>query len=158
MANWRKWYAAFEDFLAGTLLVSGLALIFFGVVMRYVFNNPQSWIHEISGYLVVWGTLTGAAVALRDGHHIHVDILFDRVPPAVKRLFLVFADLLGILFCVLFAVYGGKLLQMYIMLDQRSTDVGVPLWIVYLALPLSGAMLGFRFLDHLIAHLKGEVK
>lgn len=158
MANWRKWYARFEDYLAGTLLVGGLGFLFFGVVMRYMFEKPISWIYEISGYLVVWGTLTGAAVALREGHHIQVDILYDRVPAVVKRIFNMISNLLGILFCVLFVLYGTSLLNMYLQLDQRSTDSGMPLWIVYLVLPVGGIMLGYRFLEGLIKNLKGEVK
>ncbi|MFC4768415.1 TRAP transporter small permease [Effusibacillus consociatus] len=158
MAGWRERYARFEDYLSGTLIVVGLGLIFYGVVMRYVINNPQAWVEEISKYLVVWGTLTGAAVALREGHHIQVDILYDRVPPLVKRIFNIFSNLLGILFCALFIVFGSNLLNMYIQLDQRSTDVGIPLWIVYLVLPISGLMLAFRFVEKLAANLKGEVK
>lgn len=158
MAKWRERYARFEDYFAGTLVVSGLGLIFYGVIMRYVLNNPQAWVDEISKYLVVWGTLIGAAVALREGHHIQVDILYDRVPTIVKRTFNIFSNLLGIVFSVFFILFGSNLLNMYLELDQRSTDVGIPLWIVYLVLPISGLMLGYRFLDLLLANLKGEVK
>ncbi|BCJ86402.1 TRAP transporter small permease [Effusibacillus dendaii] len=158
MEKLKKGYAVFEDYLSGTLLAVGLALIFYGVVMRYFMNDPKSWVDEISGYLVVWGTLTGAAVALREGHHIQVDILYDRVPDSVKRIFNIFSNLLGVLFCVCFIFFGSKLLNLYMLTQQQSTDTGVYLWIVYLVIPLSGIMLGIRFLENLIINLRGELK
>lgn len=158
MSKWREWYARFEDFFAGSLLVSGLGILFVGVIMRYLLKSPISWTFEIAGYFVVWGTLIGTAVALREGHHIQVDILYDRMPPFVKRIFNIFSNLLGIVFCFLFAFYGIKILNLYIMLDQRSMDSGIKLWIVYLALPTTGIMLGIRFLTNLIENVKGEVK
>lgn len=158
MSKWRERYAKFEDYLAGTLLVSGLGMLFVGVVMRYIARSPISWTYEIAGYLVVWGTLIGTAVALREGHHIMVDVLYDRVSPKVKRYFNIFSNLLGIVFCVLFIFYGSKMVDLYLTLDQRSMDSGIKLWIVYLALPITGVMLGYRFVDNLIANLKGELK
>lgn len=157
MNRWGEWYARFEDYLSGLLLISGLGLLFVGVVMRYVFQSPVSWIYEIAGYLVVWGTLIGAAVALREGHHIQVDVLYDRVPNGVKKMFNIFSDLLGILFCILFVYWSIQILQMYHSIDMRSNDTGIPLWFVYLALPISGVMLGIRFVTNLIKHAKGEV-
>ena len=158
MAKWREWYAAFEDYLAGTLIVTGIGLIFYGVICRYVLNNPKAWVDEISTYLVVWGTLIGTAVALREGQHIQVDILYDRVSPAVQKALNVFSHSLGLLFCVFFIFFGGKLLSLYWRTQQLSTDVGIHLWIVYLVIPLSGLMLGYRFWDNLLQSLKKEVK
>jgi C4-dicarboxylate transporter DctQ subunit len=158
MAKWRERYAAFEDYFAGTLIAVGVFLIFYGVVCRYVFNNPKAWVDEISTYCIVWGTLTGLGVALREGHHIQVDILFDRVPPFFQKVFNVFSNALGVLFCIFFIFFGGKLLSLYWVTQQKSTDVGIYLWIVYLVIPLSGLMLGFRFIDNLLSSLKKEVK
>ncbi|CAM5795671.1 MULTISPECIES: TRAP transporter small permease [Brevibacillus] len=158
MSKWRERYATFEDYLAGTLIVIGVSLIFYGVVCRYVFNSPKAWIDEISTYFVVWGALTGFAVALRDGHHIQVDIVYDRVSPALRKAFDVFSNALGALFCLCFIFFGGKLLSLYWVTQQQSTDVGIYLWIVYLVIPLSGLMLGYRFVEKLLASLKKEVK
>ncbi|UYZ12799.1 TRAP transporter small permease [Brevibacillus sp. WF146] len=158
MSKWRERYAAFEDFLAGSLIVIGVALIFYGVVCRYVFNSPKAWVDEISTYFVVWGTLIGSAVALREGHHIQVDVLYDRLPASLQKVCNVFANALGVLFCFCFIFFGGKLLALYMETQQQSTDVGIFLWIVYLVIPLSGLMLGYRFLDNLLASLKKEVK
>ncbi|WNC16125.1 TRAP transporter small permease [Brevibacillus brevis] len=158
MSKWRERYAAFEDCFAGTLIVIGVGLIFYGVVCRYVFNSPKAWIDEISTYFVVWGTLVGMAVALREGHHIQVDILYDRVPPSVKKAFNIFSNALGVLFCFFFIFFGGKLLSLYWDTQQQSTDTGIYLWIVYLVIPLSGLMLGYRFLDNLLSNLRKEVK
>lgn len=158
MSKWRERYATFEDYLSGLLIVIGVSLIFYGVVCRYVFNNPQAWIDEISTYFVVWGALIGTAVALREGHHIQVDILYDQVSPGIRKALNIFSNGLGIVFCGFFIFFGSNLLSMYLETQQQSTDTGIYLWIVYLVIPISGLMLGYRFLDNLLASLKKEVK
>lgn len=57
------------------------------VVLRYVFNAPTIWAHEttvfLSGIAFIYGGLFCAA---RD-EHIRVVLVYDAVPPGVKRIF-----------------------------------------------------------------------
>lgn len=154
----KGFYEKIEDYLSGTLIISGLSLIFIGVIWRYLLNNPLSWVGEISNYLIVWGILIGTAVALRDNHHIHVDAIYDRVSERMKKIFNVFSNVLGIAFCIFLMIYSGKLILMYFQTQQKSIEVGIELWIVYLILPITALMLGFRFLEKLINCIRrGEV-
>jgi C4-dicarboxylate transporter DctQ subunit len=157
MAKIQKVYSAFEDYLAGTLIVSGLLLIFIGVFWRYFLNTPLTWIDEISGYLVVWGALIGSAVALREGQHIQVDFIYDRVSPKWQRVFNIISNVLGILFCLFFLFYGSKLLQLYFKTMQQSTETGINLWLVFLVIPISSLMLGLRFVERFFHSMKGVV-
>ncbi|HBV85409.1 MAG TPA: TRAP transporter small permease, partial [Desulfosporosinus sp.] len=43
-----------EDIISGGLLAGGVAIIFYGVVMRYVFNDARSWVDEVSQYMIIW--------------------------------------------------------------------------------------------------------
>ena len=156
MRTWKKWWALIEDVLAGSFLVTGLCLILYGVMMRYVFNSPKSWVEEITNYTIIWGALFGVSIALRDGHHIQVDMLYDRLPKKVQRWVRVFSDLMGVLFCLFYTYYG------YVLVDKRlesgmiSLDVGIPMWLVYLILPISGIMFLMRFLERLVNSLRGK--
>jgi len=87
-----KAYTAFEDYFAGGMLFTGLTLIFINIILRYFFGSPQSVLDEFSVYFVVWGTLAGTAVALRNDRHIKVDLLFMHLPPVIKRACSVFAN------------------------------------------------------------------
>lgn len=152
-------YSAFEDYFSGLLLFLGLSMIFVNIVLRYFFGKPQSLLDEFSVYFVVWGVLSGAAVALRNNHHIKVDMFYNLMPLKVKRAVSLFAYSVGLGFCLLYTFYGNKLVQSYLISGQRSTDSQFPLWIVNLIIPVSGVMLGIRFCEKFYHILKdGGVK
>lgn len=154
--GFKYWYAWMEDMVSGGLLFIGLAMLFYGVIMRYVFNEPIAWVDEISKYFIIWGTYIGMAVALRDNHHIRVDMLYSVVPDKFKKMMNLFADALGILFCGLLLIYGSELVLNKLQSGQESMDVGVPLWIVYSIMPISGFLFGVRFVESLIKHISGK--
>jgi len=145
MKRFMKVYEFLEDIISGGLLSVGVTLIFYGVIMRYVFNDARSWVDEISQYLIIWGTLIGTSVALRNDHHIKVDMLFNVLPKKVQHIVTLFAHCVGITFSLFIGYYGYKLVAFTHNTGQVSTDVGIPLYLVYSILPLTGALLTFRF-------------
>ncbi|MCL4441653.1 MAG: TRAP transporter small permease [Firmicutes bacterium] len=74
------------------MLFIGLSLIFINVILRYFFGKPQSLLDEFSVYFVVWGILAGIAVALRNNHHIKVDIVYGMLSIKTKRVVGVFSN------------------------------------------------------------------
>lgn len=156
MKGLKKAWALLEDIAAGSFLSVGIALIFYGVLMRYAFNEPKAWVEEVANYTIVWGALLGVPVALRNNHHIQVDILYDKLPRGGQRLLDILANLMGILFCVFFTYYGYILVAKRYTSGMVSMDVGIPMWIVYLILPISGIMFLFRFLEKLLQAMRGE--
>lgn len=146
MKTFWKVFNFLEDFFAGGLLCTGVTIIFYGVVMRYVFNDARSWVDEISQYMIIWGTLIGTSVALRNNHHIKVDMLFNIMPEKMKYFVTLFAHTIGLMFGVFIGFNGYRLVAFTHNTGQLSTDVGIPLYMVYSILPLMGVLLTFRFL------------
>lgn len=158
MNRFRKFYAAFEDYFAGLMLFIGLSLIFINVLLRYFWGKPQSILDEFSVYFVVWGILAGIAVALRNNHHIKVDMLYNTFSLRVKRYVSILANFIGLAFALFYTYFGFQLVNNYIASGQRSSDSQFPLWIVNLIMPLSGVMFGIRFIDKLYLICKGGGK
>ena len=154
MKKFWKAFAFIEDITSGGLLFLGVSIIFYGVIMRYVFNDARSWVDEISQYMIIWGTLIGTSVALRNNHHIKVDMLFNVFPNKVKYFVTLFAHTVGVGFGVFLIYYGGGLVKFTHTSGQLSTDVGIPLFQVYSILPLMGFLLTFRFLVKLYETIK----
>lgn len=140
-------YNYFEEMFSGALLAIGLAISFYGVIMRYVMNSPEPWVDEIFKYFVIWGTMIGFAVSLRHQHHIKVDALYGMLPQNMKRYMDVLSNGIGLLFCVLFTLWSVQLVMINIKSGQVSMDVGIPMWVVYLIVPLAGVLFGLRFLE-----------
>jgi len=156
MKKFWKTFAFVEDVASGGLLFLGITIIFYGVIMRYIFNDARSWVDEVSQYMIIWGTLIGTSVALRNDHHIKVDMLFDRFPKRVKYFVTLFAHTVGVSFGLFLLYYGGGLVNFTHISGQLSTDVGIPLYQVYSILPLMGFLLTLRFLVKLYEAIKGK--
>ena len=105
-----------------------------------------SWANELSTYMFVWMAKFGAALGVRTGIHVGVDVFVKRLSPAAAKPVIVFALLCGALFTgvigTLGAVYVYELDP-----DQTSPELELPSWIVYLCIPLGSYLMCFRFLQ-----------
>ena len=83
-----------------------VAIIFYEVVMRYVFERPTLWVNELSLWLGGAVYLFSGLYVMQQRGHIRIFILYDMCPRWVQRIF----DLVSTLFICLFAfavVWGG---------------------------------------------------
>lgn len=156
MKSLKKFWALFEEVSAGTFFFAGITLIFYGVIMRYVFNEPKAWVEEVVRYVIIWGVFLGFSLALRHNQHIQVDIVYDKLPKGAKKVVDLFATLVSISFCVAYTYYGIILVENRFHSGMVSLDVGIPMWIVYLILPISGIMFTMRFIERLVHIVRGK--
>jgi TRAP-type C4-dicarboxylate transport system permease small subunit len=112
-----------------------------------------SWANELSTYMFVWMAKFGAALGVRTGIHVGVDVFVKRLSPAAAKPVIVFALLCGALFTgvigTLGAVYVYELDP-----DQTSPELELPSWIVYLCIPLGSYLMCFRFLQVMWRYLR----
>ena len=83
-----------------------VAIMFFEVVMRYVFERPTLWVNEMSLWLGGMIYLLAGLYVMQQRGHIRIFILYDMAPRWLQRIF----DLTSTLFICLFAfavVWGG---------------------------------------------------
>lgn len=155
MKRLRSIIEGLEDWVSGLLIVGGLFVLFYGVVLRYVLDLPTTWQDEIARYLIIWGTLIGASVALRDNSHIRVEMLYQMFPKKSQHWINIFANIVSMAFFIFLIVYGIELVQQKFATGQTSTG-GVPLWFIYIILPLSGLMLTVRITERLVRLFQGK--
>jgi len=102
---------------------------------RYVFNYSISWTEETARYAQIWVVLMGAGIAMRRGLHVAVDALAAMLPLGWGRaLSLLIAA--GALWFLGVVVYGSLPLIELGWLFETSPVLQVPMWIIYLSLPL----------------------
>jgi len=96
-----------NDFVASALsivaaicLVVLCALVLYGVVMRYVFENAPDFVEPVALLLVIVIAFFGAALRVRDGGHIGLDSLVMRLPPKARVVVVAFQHLCMIAFAV----------------------------------------------------------
>lgn len=137
---------AFCVALFGLLVV----VVAWQVFSRQVLDSPSGWSEELAKYVFVWLSLFGAALVFGERGHIVVDIAITRAPAAAQRVVGMLMQLAILAFAGLVLIYGGTMLAT----NTWSIAVaGLPAAVgpLYLALPISGVLIAFYTVYHLVA-------
>jgi TRAP-type C4-dicarboxylate transport system permease small subunit len=105
--SWIDWISIAVSRVAMYIVAFIVAIMFYEVIMRYVFQKPTLWVNEMSMWLAGMVYLVSGLYVMQQRGHIRIFILYDMMPRGVQRLF----DLLSTLFICLFAaaiVWGGS--------------------------------------------------
>ncbi len=112
-----------------------------------------SWAQELATYMFVWMAKFGAALGVRTGIHVGVDVFIKQLSPATRKPVIVFALLCGALFTGVIGTLGALYVH-DLDPDQVSQELEWPSWIIYLCIPLGSYLMCFRFLQVLWRYLR----
>lgn len=148
-------YNRLEEYLLIGSLAFSVLLIFFQVIMRTVFKNSLSWSEELSRYIFIWQIWLGASIALREHEHINVTLIYGIVKNSrAQAVIHAFADLCWFLFCLFLIFNGRSLVASILSRNVTSSGLGVPMVLVYAALPVASALVCLRLLPKLCQDVK----
>lgn len=152
-----------EEWLIALLIGAATLLIFVAVLHRYsldvsaawgwdatydwLFAFDLSWAQELCIYMFVWMAKFGAAYGVRTGIHVGVDVLINNLSERWRRGFVLFGLFAGATFTALVGTFGTNFVWHIAHTETTSPDLEVPVWIVYLAIPLGSYLMCFRFLQ-----------
>lgn len=153
-----------EEWLVASFMALATVVIFVAVVHRYTASIPWvwqftqhlslTWAQELCIYLFIWMAKFGAAYGVRTGIHVGVDVLIRNLSPKKKRFWVTFGLLCGAFFTGVIAWLGALFVIRIHGLGQVSPDLELPMWIVYLAVPLGSSLMCYRFLQVAVHFLK----
>jgi len=81
------------------------------VVLRYVFNAPTIWAHETTIFLVAVAFIYGGLYCTARNSHIRVVLIYDAVPPSVRRVLDVIISLVSAMASAFFAWAAWLMVQ-----------------------------------------------
>jgi len=181
-----RWLDKFEEHFISLLMMAAVVIIFVAVCQRYSISlladlvswsrkNEYLWLleqsrgayrslravnllwaQELCIYLFVWMAKFGAAYGVRIGIHVGVDVLAMRVSPAWRRALTLISLGAGALFTAIVVWIGSNFVWGVAQNGTVSADLEVPMWLVYLAVPLGSALMCFRFLQELLHVVQGS--
>jgi len=105
-----------------------------------------SWAQELATYMFVWMAKFGAALGVRTGIHVGVDVFVKRLTPATRTPVIVFALLCGALFTGIIGTLGAVYVY-ELDPDEVSPELEWPSRMIYLCIPLGSYLMCFRFLQ-----------
>jgi len=112
-----------------------------------------SWAQELATYMFVWMAKFGAALGVRTGIHVGVDVFVKQLSPAARTPVIVFALACGALFTGVIGTLGAVYVY-ELDADQVSPELEWPSWIIYLCIPLGSYLMCFRFLQVMWRYLQ----
>ncbi|MDZ7760522.1 MAG: TRAP transporter small permease subunit [Desulfovermiculus sp.] len=120
-----------------------MALVFIGVVMRYLFNNPLYWGEELTNLFLVCFTFFSCAEILMNKKHIKLTLFMDKYSYKIKNIVESFIACCGVLFSALVSkeIFSAALMA-YNANMTSPTLLSIPL-----VLPYSIMFVGFLFLS-----------
>ncbi len=159
----------FEETLIAVFLGLMTLITFANVIARYVFNENILWALEATVFLFAWLVLLGASYAVKHSVHIGVDVVVHMMPRKIRKIM----NLLAALACICFALllFKGSWDYWYAFATKRAfletNDIPMPQFLTFLedwvnygehyeklprfipyaVLPISTALLTFRFVQ-----------
>ena len=156
-----EWLSAVSARLSrGVLLVAcaclaGLgAIVIYGVVLRYLFNNAPPYVEQVALLLVISVAMFGAAAGVRDAGHIGLDSVVKLLPPGVQRGVGALVDLLVLLFAVVL-LWGSVQMGLSTRHDTIPT-LGISEAFRYLPMVIAGALIVLFSIEHLLVLLRRD--
>ena len=125
--------------LAGASFLVMVVLTCWQVLTRYILNNPSSWSEELVSYMFAWMSLLGASLVTAERGHMNIPIVVEKCSPAMQKLLLCLAEVIGFLFSAVILAYGGFQIANLAM-GQMTSSLGVPIGFFYIVLPLCGIL------------------
>jgi C4-dicarboxylate transporter DctQ subunit len=132
-----KFILALSKAIAAFAIAAGVALAFVNVVGHYVFESSFTWAGELTIYLFLWSVFFGAVYCFKKDAHIAVDVLIAKVPSKVAKILQIISLTVTLIYLVAISYYGYEYVMLYIDLGEVSVDLEIPLWIPYVAVPIS---------------------
>ena len=135
-------------------LVAIVAVVAWQVFGRYVLNASPTWTETLALVLVLYVTLIGAAVGVRDAGHLGMESLLVLVPQAPRRY-------LEMVIHVLVGAFGAAMAWNGWILGEsvaayKLPNIALSESVRYVPLVLSGALIVLFSLEHLVALVRGE--
>ncbi len=137
------------------LFISLGVIVTVQIIWRYILRLPLPWVDELARYLFIWLSFFGAALAVKKGAHMGVNLLLKMAPPNIR--FILQMIIFGLMFalCFIILIWGSRLVIHS--MPRFAPTLQIPMGYVYLALPVSAFFMIYYLGVDLIGLFKGRI-
>ena len=146
-----------EEYIVVVCLGAMSILIFTQVFLRYVVESSSSWSEELSRYLLIWMVNIGISYAVKKKTHVRITALDTVLSPSLKKALDILSNLLVLGFAGTIAFLGYQVVAFNQKMGQMSQAMEfLPMWVVYLAVPIGFGLTCIRVIQNLLTPEKPE--
>ena len=137
-----------EEKIIASALCFMVVLVTAQVLSRYIAHKSLSYTEEIVRYAFVWITFLGISAAAFRGRHLSLSGTIHVLPGALKKYLKYVRGTAAVLFAGVLIFFGTKVTLLQIKTGQTTAAMGLPMWIIGLAIPVCSLIFVIR-----IAHV-----
>ena len=131
-----------------------IAAVLYQVIGRYVLNDTPTWAESGAVLLVLYVTMLGMAVGVRDAGHIGLESLLVLAPEALRLKMELLIHALVLSFGVVMAYNCAVLAQS--VWSYKIPTLGLSEAFKYAPPAMAGVLIALFSLEHIIALIRGE--
>lgn len=144
------------EFVSDIVIIALIIIAALQIFFRYVIGHALSWTEEVSLMLFLWLAYFGMVTAMRKEAHLRVDAFIMVLPKRVQH-WLHLAALLGaVIGCTFITWVSFETVLKIMSRGQTAISVDLPIWTVWLAIPICFALSALQALRHFINTLTGK--
>ena len=141
-------------YIAVAALLGIVAIVDWGVVNRYVFNDARPYVEQVALLLVISVAMFGAAAGVRDAGHIGMDSLVRALPERAQFWCHAAVHVLGMVFAL--ALIAGGTEMAHSTYGATIPTLGISEAVRYAPVLVAGVLIVLFSLEHLVAQFKGH--
>ena len=145
-----------EELVVAILIIVMVLMVTAQVLSRYVFHTSLSHTEELVRYMFVWATFLGIAAAAYRNRHLSLAVSQSFIPSRYLRWARRAAATGALLFAITIIFFGIRIVLLQFGTRQTTAALGMPMWIIGLAIPVCSALLVFRFIMGVVEAMKGN--
>jgi C4-dicarboxylate transporter DctQ subunit len=106
---------------------------------------------------MVWMTFIGASLCVRDNVHVTMDLAMNKLPDKFKKplLYIIYGGSAIISFYLAYLGYNIMMKVRYSGQVSSAMEF-LPIWLVYLCVPISGILMGKNFIHLMVLNFKSK--
>jgi TRAP-type C4-dicarboxylate transport system permease small subunit len=142
--------------LLSILLAASVAVLIIPVSLqifsRYTALIPSYiWTEEMARFLFVWMIMIGAMVGIRESTHFDVDV-WPQLGSRANALLKIIGSVFVLAFALVFVWWGWEFTRFAFKRTSELADL--PLWLIHIAWPLTGATWLLFQVEHLLRAIR----
>lgn len=145
MTSMLEWGKKIQEWFIGAGLLIIALILFINVILRYLFGSSIEWAEEFTRYGIVWITFIGASVCIYKGAHLGIDSLLSMLSEKGARYTSSIVVFICVIFSIIFVALSLTITLKVAETGQVSSTIGVPIYMIYGVMPLSGVLMTLNY-------------
>lgn len=149
-----KYIRKAELLVCSVVFMSSLVVLFANVFTRSFGLGAITWGEEFMRYAIIWVTFFGCALCAEDDLHVGIDIFIQMSPLWLRKVLKIFGMACATFFCAYMVEFSFRNTMLLMTTGQKTPIMLLPMWIVYISMPIGMFFTTLRFGRKLINYIR----